>query len=189
MLGNNMFAYCSNNPANMYDPNGTCSRFLGFLWRVDCKQASCKTSKNYIAPKGIDPVATFYNGDGYVYIIMPDQLDAIGKNIEDNAVIIVDYRLSNCTNEYDQNMQIRNSYRITDTMLQAQIVQIMQQYNLNNPVTPAWSRSTKSLIEEWQLHNLAYSFGVMRKSTAHCDFNNDDEGKRLWDFFTERVIP
>ena len=42
-----MFAYCGNCPANYFDPAGTCRRALGFLWKVDCKDASCPQSKCY----------------------------------------------------------------------------------------------------------------------------------------------
>ena len=31
----------------MIDIDGTCSKFLGFLWKIDCGEASCPTSKNY----------------------------------------------------------------------------------------------------------------------------------------------
>ena len=45
-----MFAYCNNNPVNRYDPDGLCSRFLGFLWKKDCGMKTCSSSKNYEAP-------------------------------------------------------------------------------------------------------------------------------------------
>ena len=32
----------------MYDPDGMCSRFLGFLWKIDCGKSTCETSKNYV---------------------------------------------------------------------------------------------------------------------------------------------
>jgi RHS repeat-associated protein len=54
-LGYNLYIYCLNNSVNMYDPNGRCGRFLGFLWKVDCGQASCPDSKYYVKPKTIDP--------------------------------------------------------------------------------------------------------------------------------------
>ena len=47
IIGNNMFVYCNNNPVNIYDPDGRCSRFLGFLWKVDCGKSTCETSRNY----------------------------------------------------------------------------------------------------------------------------------------------
>lgn len=45
-VGNNMFAYCNNNPVNRFDPDGACSKFL-WIFKIDCKQASCPDSKNY----------------------------------------------------------------------------------------------------------------------------------------------
>ena len=60
LLGNNMFAYCLNNPINLVDPSGTCSRFLGFLWKRDCKSTSCPESESY-APRG-KKAAVIYDG-------------------------------------------------------------------------------------------------------------------------------
>ena len=31
----------------MVDMDGTCSKFLGFLWKIDCGEPSCPTNKNY----------------------------------------------------------------------------------------------------------------------------------------------
>ena len=45
LLGNNMFAYCVNNPVNMADPTGHCSYFLFF--KKDCFSATCPDSQCY----------------------------------------------------------------------------------------------------------------------------------------------
>ena len=171
-----MYTYCLNNPVNMYDLDGRCSRFLGFLWKIDCKQASCPDSKNYVEPKDIDPIGYFNKGQGYVYIVKEDQLD-IMEDKEDNVVVIVDKRLSS-----DPNMQIQDSYQITKTKQQKEIAQLMLDYNTSNPVNPAWSRTLDSLVEEWKLHNFAYSLGYKQERTGDCDFNNADEGMGFWDF-------
>jgi len=42
ILGNNMFAYCLNNPVNQLDPIGTCSH------NHDCRRSDCPRSGNYI---------------------------------------------------------------------------------------------------------------------------------------------
>ena len=171
-----MFAYCNNNPVNKYDSDGRCSKFLGFLWKVDCKQASCSDSKNYVKPKDIDPIGSYNNGQGYVYVVTEDQLDTM-KDAEKNVVVIVDKRTSS-----DPNMQILNSYQITKYDQKEEIVGLMLAYNESNPVEPAWSRTKDSLMKEWWLHNFAYSFGIKRTRTADCDFNNADEGSGIWDF-------
>ena len=176
ILGYNMFAYCLNNPANMADPDGKCCRFLGFLWKIDCKQASCPDSKNYVKPKGVDPIGTFNKGQGYVYIVTESQLYLM-ENREKNVVVILDKRTS-----FDPNMQVLDSYRIIKTSQQREIAQLMLSYNTSNPVNPAWSRTLGSLVEEWQLHNFAYFWGIKRSQTADCDFNNADEDMGFWDF-------
>ena len=74
-----MYACCLNSPSNLYDPDGRCGRFLGFLWKVDCKQASCPDSKNYVKPKDVDPIGSYNKGYGYVYVITEDQLDIMAE--------------------------------------------------------------------------------------------------------------
>ncbi len=176
VLGYNMYAYCLNNPVNMYDPDGRCSRFLGFLWKIDCKQASCPESKNYVKPKAIDPIGLYNKGQGYVYVVTEDQLDIMEER-EKNVVVIVDKRTSS-----DPNMQIQDSYRITKTKQQKEIAQLMLNYNTSNPVEPVWSRTLDSLVEEWKLHNFACNLGYKQERTGDCDFNNADEGMGFWDF-------
>ena len=177
-----MFAYCLNNPINGYDPSGDCSRFLGFLWKVDCKQASCPESRNYVKPKAIQPVGTYNKGQGYVYIVSENHLHLFA-NKEKNVVVIVDKRTSS-----DPNMQILDSYRISSNRQKKEIIQLMQEFNEANPVSPAWERTTASLIKEWEIHNNVYGTGLFRSNTKDCDFNNRDEGKGYWDFFVERVL-
>lgn len=48
ILGNNMFAYCLNNPVMLVDPTGHCS-YLGSINspKLDCGKMSCVESKNY----------------------------------------------------------------------------------------------------------------------------------------------
>ena len=176
ILGYNMYLYCLDNPINMQDPDGECGRFLWILWKVDCNQASCPNSKNYIKPKEIDPIGSYNNGKGYVYVVSEDQL-SIMEDREKNVVVIVDKRTSS-----DPNMQIQDSYKISKTRQQKEIAQLMIDYNTSNPVNPAWSRTLNSLVSEWMFHNFAYSLGYKRERTADCDFNNDDEGKGFWDF-------
>ena len=176
VLGYNMYAYCLNNPVNMYDPDGRCSRFLGFLWKIDCKQASCPESKNYVKPKAIDPIGSYNKGRGYVYVVTEDQLD-IMDDAEENVVVIIDKRTNS-----DPNMQIQDSHKINKVSQQKEIAQLMLDYNASNPVNPAWSRTLDSLVTEWTCHNVAYLLHYKRHRTGDCDFNNADEGMSFWDF-------
>ncbi len=96
---------------------------------------------------------------------------------EKNVVVIVDKRTSS-----DPNMQIQDSYQITKTKHQKEIAQLMLNYNIANPVEPAWVRTLDSLVEEWKLHNFAYNIRYKQERTRDCDFNNADEGKGFLDF-------
>ena len=59
ILGNNMFAYCLNNPVNGYDPSGICTTFLFGLIKIDCHNVNC--------PDSID-----YNPDAYTVAVLYD---------------------------------------------------------------------------------------------------------------------
>ena len=191
-VGNNAYAYCLDNPTSMYDPDGKCSRFLGFLWKIDCGQASCPDSKNYIAPKFVDPVGTYDNGGGYVYVVNESQLEAIMTGIEPNAVVAVDKRINTDNKDYNQDIQIRNSHEITDSNHQKEIIKVICAYNAANPVYPAWNRTEESMYIEWQAHNDGYVLSPLIKlmfkrdvsdNCAHVNFDNKDEGLGYWDYY------
>ena len=190
--GHNMYVYCVNNPANMYDPDGRCGRFLGFLWKIDCKQASCPDSQNYIAPKFIDPVGTYNNGAGYVYVVKESQLNEIMTNIEPNAVVAVDKRMNTDDPQYNQNIQIRYSHKITNPNHQKEIIKTLCSYNAANPVSPAWNRTEGSMYTEWQAHNHGFLLSPLGKlllnrdvsdNCEHVDFDNKDEDLGYWDYY------
>ena len=96
--------------------------------------------------------------------------------MEDNVVVIVDYRT-----EADPNMKILNSYKITNRKQQKESAQIMLDYNNANPVSPAWERTKNSIVKEWRLHNKAYQWlknsdSELLVNVIDCDFNNGHEG-------------
>jgi RHS repeat-associated protein len=47
LLGNNMFAYCTNNPVNFWDPAGTCKNAFSIYFKVDCGQVTCPSSASF----------------------------------------------------------------------------------------------------------------------------------------------
>ncbi len=177
VLGYNTYVYCLNNPIQRIDWDGKCSKFLGFLWKVDCKQTNCKDSKNYIKPVQ-GPTYQYNNGRGQVtfYDNENDAKNAYA-NAKNNEIIVYDAR----TND-DPNMRVYGSYRITSGSKQQEICEIMIEYNESYPVSPAWNRTVDSMISEWNYHNAAYYFYYKRERTRDCDFNNGDEDNGLWDF-------
>ena len=189
-VGYNMYAYCNNNPINMKDSSGYCGKFLGFLWKTDCKSSTCPTSKKYVKP--VPPVSssgTYKNKKdkpiGDVYIVQPEQLDDMNKSKEKNDVVIVDNRTGK-----NPSMQVQNSYKISDKKQQEQICQILYVYNKDNPVDPAWYRTVDSMLIEWKAHNDGYScrlvIGMFKENASerlrHVDFDNEAEELEYWDF-------
>lgn len=186
-VGNNMFAYCNNNAINSSDPDGFCQRILWGFIKFDCKSTNCPSSKNYIRPKSVEPIGSYNNGKGLVYVVKPDKVSTITQNIEDNAVIIVDKRVNSDDSEYNQDIQVYNSYKITSLAQQKEIIKLICQYNDLNQVTPGWDRSEESMLIEWEAHNLAYyTYSKLNKdgkyteeinSAMHVDFDNNGENK------------
>ena len=185
-----MFAYCNNNPVVMYDPDGRCSKFLGFLWRIDCKSTTCPTSKYYIKPSPpVNSVGAYYDSNdnviGYIYIVQEDQLNEMNNAKEKNDIVVVDKRT-----EEEPAMQVRDSYKINNTAYQEQICQALFDYNTNNPVAPAWYRTVDSMLIEWRAHNAGYALhpvvGLFKENAkerlSHVDFDNKAEGLSYWDF-------
>ncbi len=179
-----MYAYSLNDPVNRFDPGGNCSKFLGFLWKVDCKQSSCPKSKKYIKPKEVNPIGTYNKGKGNVYIVTTDQLKTVDE-WEKNAVVIVDKRTSS-----NPTMQVQNSYKITKTKHQKEILNLMIEYNDSNPVDPTWDRTIDSMLIEWDAHNDGYKgrffIGLLKENAAerlrHVDFDNASESLKYWDY-------
>ena len=161
LTGNNMFAYCGNDPVNYVDPNGKCRMLFGILRITDCKQRDCPNSKYYVPVDEAILIGTYNDGRRYVYV-----------------VTIYDNRAAK-----NPDMRICNSYRIFNANHQRDIAQLMLDYNDANPVNPAWSRTLDSLVKEWKYHNFAHNFLWYKPAqTAHCDFDNADEGKTFWDY-------
>ena len=185
-----MYTYCLNNPVDRLDPDGRCSKFLGFLWKTDCKSPTCPTSKSYKKPSPpVNSVGTYNDKNGKpignVYVIQFDQLNDMNNAKNKNDIVIIDNRAAD-----KPSMQVRNSHTISNKNYQTQICQIMLDYNSNNPVTPAWNRTVDSMLIEWQAHNDGYAarvlIGIFKDNAAerlrHVDFDNDAEGLAYWDF-------
>ena len=177
LTGNNMFAYCGNNPINYVDPNGRCRMLFGILRITDCKQRDCPNSKYYVPVDEAVLIGTYNDERGYVYVVNTEEQYEDMKESGRCVVVVYDKRSAE-----NPNMKILNSYRITNTNHQNEIAQLMLDYNDNNPVDPAWSRTLDSLVNEWKIHNTAYRFWYKRGQTADCDFDNADEGKTFWDY-------
>ena len=123
----------------------------------------------------IEPYASYSNGN--VYIADKDTIDIIFNDSDD--IYIIDAR----DNE-NSDISIRNSYKITSYQEKSEIIDILLKYEHSFPST--WDRTDISMLNEWDIHNLFYYFGIDRDSTENVDFDNSDQEKynsRILKFF------
>jgi len=183
VLGNNMFAYCGNNSVNRVDSTGYCYYTTGGVWTHDAWE--------YMGGYTRLPDPGYYAGttnNGTSIYIASHTNYSVPHN---NSMRILDQRDTNInpeTGEHDPNIKIINSYDISDVAEQNQILDFVEKYVSSNPSVYTWTRSRKSLIKEWEIHNVVCEAGYAFDSTAHVDLNVDDEGKGYTDFLWDRVL-
>ncbi len=105
--------------------------------------------------------------DGVVYVGNANYINNLEeKNVND--ILIIDDHLNE-----DADYKILSSYKITDNIIQNEIINILLEYNKLHP--SSWNRSFKSMKAEWIAHNLLYYFDYQTVRTRDVDFNNNDE--------------
>ena len=92
------------------------------------------------------------------------------KNItSNNEILIIDDR-----DNYD--IQVINSYKIKDSKMKKEIIDIILEYNKMVP-NYKWKRTKDSMYYEWIVHNILYKYHLYKKHTISVDFDNKDEYK------------
>lgn len=86
-----------------------------------------------------------------------------------NLTYTVDYNIGNC--------QIKDSYLIHKKNDMLQFIET------NLTESPFDIRSDKSYLREWRAHNLLYTFGIAKESTASVDLNIDESFVRKIGYF------
>lgn len=56
------------------------------------------------------------------------------------------------------------------------------EYNDQYPSVPAWNRSLKSLVIEWEAHNDVY-YLIENENCKHVDLDNHDEETGYWGYW------
>lgn len=107
--------------------------------------------------------------NGLVYIGSEEFIESIKDKVNENDVLIIDKR-----NIKDPDFQVLNSYRIKDRKERDDIIYIIQTYNILYPLGN-WDRSSYSMRNEWEIHNMLYHFQYSLEHTTDVDFDNDDE--------------
>lgn len=104
---------------------------------------------------------------GDIYIAEKKEIETlISNNIE--GIFIIDERKTE-----DPNLIILSSCEITSKKQMLEIITILQLYEELYPTE--WDRTTQSMLNEWEIHNIFYNLNYKTDHTHDVDLNNDDE--------------
>lgn len=106
---------------------------------------------------------------GQVYIGNKEFLDNL-DNINETDILVEDQRNSN-----NPSMKIRNSYLITDSNTRNEILNILLNYEKQDPSD--WDRTIETMDLEWEAHNVLYYLNYKKDHTTDVDLDNEDEKK------------
>ncbi len=153
-----------------------------FTILLTVKAGTNNTGKNELYPYNTTPTETIcpYTTYGNRNIYIADEETIKRIIVESNDIYIIDER-----DEKDPNMCICNSHLIKSTQEIEDIIDILLQYEKENPSD--WERTRDSLINEWIMHNLGFDFGIKRLRTRNVDLNNADE-ENYDDLILSRIL-
>lgn len=117
--------------------------------------------------------------NGVIYIGDREYLENL-KDVSKNDILVLDAR-----SDVDPDMKVLASYLINDLDIQKEILEILLEYEKNNP--SRWDRSLKSMQREWYAHNLMALFSYKRDRTMDVDFNNSDEEKYTKEYIKKKI--
>ncbi len=150
----NLFAYCLNNPIEIYDPSGNFWVLIG------------------LAVVGIGLLFTLRSDSPkppYVSTITEEDVNINGSNPAGSIIVTIT----------DGGINIENSYRFDeedDINHILDIIMASAEYSEYN-----YTRTKKSYFTEWKAHNIAYKFHIKRSSSKDVyldrDFNADTKGR------------
>ena len=181
ILGNNMFAYCNNNPVIFVDSLGrepTESIDTDGDGEPDCYVY--EYTYTYVVKYQMATVSWTVTGSVYIYtgrtttdmetIESPDGFDAR-----------TDILVADLTNNSNATMYGYQAQKV-DSVYRMSIIKCLRQYDLdfNTP----WERSESSLLTEWNSHQV---FAIFDKSAQDIDFDNDEEGWTFGDYCNKAV--
>lgn len=137
-------------------------------------------TSNYEQESPLKPYAHLEIGD--VYIGRLGEIRKLDKETKRNNIIIIDQR-----HYKDPNIRILDSHKITNIEDMASIIEVIQEYNIDYP--SKWDRTTISLINEWEVHNLCSNLSILPGHTDDVDLNNKDEFLYNSKLLTKILIP
>ena len=115
--------------------------------------------------------------NGLVYIGDKSFLNSLTVN--ENDILILDNR-----SDSELDVKIYSSYLIKDKDIRNDIINIIYEYEKENPSN--WNRSIESMRVEWFVHNFLHTFNYETDRTKDVDFHNDEED--LYDNYILRQV-
>lgn len=165
ILGSNMFTYCGNNPVLYFDIAG---------YRYEC------SINRYVLGKRdtSTPYTSVVDGTKDIYIVNKGEAKHLLEELDNitDYVVVEDLR----NNPGNANMKIYNSYLITDSVVQQEILSVLVEYNATYPATQAWTREVYEMEYEWDYHNIFASLGFNLGQTGHVDLDMEDKNKSVF---------
>ena len=105
---------------------------------------------------------------GNVYIANETIIEYIKENIDEDGIYVIDER-----SRKDANMKIESSANIKDKKEMEILLEILNKYEQLHPSN--WCRTTSSMMNEWQIHNIFSNASIASDHTDDVDLNNEDE--------------
>ena len=174
MLGNNMYAYCNNNPVMFTDPTGELPR-----WAIACIVVAAVVVTAAVTTAAV--IISNHVKNSNIESDIEDQLQE--SYTEDEAAKAIKDITGKNVKFYDDDKgqriaQIENSFYVMSKSERIYAAAVLSR-------TQGFERSTASIAAEWRVHNVAYviSFGTS-SSAMHVDI----ESKKEDDFIVRAAI-
>lgn len=130
---------------------------------------------------------------GRVFITSFSEEPSFPDDFGSNDILVLDNRNHlNDNGNPDPGYRVYNSYTISGTAQQREILNAIFDYDSCFPSKYKWNHNMSTALKEWEIHNFAYmAYSILNllgdyskklKSCAHVDLDNDDIGKGILDY-------
>ena len=104
---------------------------------------------------------------GKLYVVLPE-VDRSAQSAGENDYFAVDRRIGT-----DPEFVVMSSYRADTDAVIRRLSQLLLDHESMYPSD--WDRTLESMVDEWKMHNLAYSMNYKLDHSADVNLNNADE--------------
>ena len=190
-LGNNMFAYCNNNPVVFCDTTGTApveTIDLDGDGEIDCYVYEYTYNERTYNVMGTS-CSVIISGSGRIYIFIGKSEEYItnSKNrpegFNSDTDFMATYLIGERDGEPNPTIQIANSYKCRIEPQMKAIAKVMLDFG--SQYAPEWKRTEGSIVTEWKEHN---RYAYFSASAKHTDFDNAEEGMGFLGFLGKAIM-